>query len=218
MPAKKKIGAIIMLGLAVLLSACGESTQEKIYTHLEEAVALEADFEAQQDEITALETQEKEIYDKVIALGTDEFDQIKKLSKEATEIIEARHEKIQLEKKSIDASKKEFQEIKDLLDDLKEKTIKQKARNMYETMMERYQAYEQLHDAYVDSIKLEKELYALFQDEDLEQATLTKHIDKLNASYETVIKANEQFNKSTANYNAQKKEFYEASDLDVTYE
>ena len=49
---------IMALGLAIILTACsGDSVEDKIHTHLEEAVELEQDFETLQVEITELEKQ-----------------------------------------------------------------------------------------------------------------------------------------------------------------
>ena len=218
MPLKKPL-FMLVIGLIILLSACsGESTEEKIHNHLEEAVALEQDFEDVQSEITKLEKQEQELYSQIIDLGMDEFDKIKELSDEAIGVIDERAEKITAEKESIEASQEEFNQTKDLIENLEDGDLKNKALSMYDVMEKRYKAYDTLNGAYSESLKLEKELYAMLKKEDLQQEELTGQINKINESYEQVLNANDQFNEATVEYNALKKEFYEQAGIEVTYE
>ncbi|WP_404452451.1 YkyA family protein [Virgibacillus necropolis] len=215
----RKIAIIILISVIAMLSACsGASTSEKIYDHLEKAVTLEEAFEKQQDEIVKLEKKEQELYSKLINLGMDEFDKIKSVAQEAIGVIEKRKDKIEVEKESIDASKEEFNKVKELIGELEEEKAKEKANKMYDVMMDRYDAYYKLNEAYTQSLKLEKELYSMLQKKDLKQETLTKHIKKINESYKKVLEANENFNTYTEKYNKLKKEFYEAAKIEVKYE
>ncbi len=210
---------VLSLCLIVGLAACsGSSTKEKIYDHLEKAVTLEDAFEKQQDTIVDLEKKEQELYGKIIDLGMDDFDKIKDLSQQAIETIEKRSNKVDVEKESITASKEEFMKIEDLIDELEDKDIKDKAKKMYDVMMKRYQAYDSLNKAYTTSLKLEKELYTMLQKEDIEQEALTEHITKINDSYQEVLEANKAFNTHTTKYNKLKQEFYKAADIEVEYE
>ncbi|UJL47800.1 YkyA family protein [Virgibacillus sp. NKC19-16] len=217
-PLKKSI-IILSISLSTILAGCsGESTEQQIHNHLEEAVSLEEGFEQQQEEITELEKQEQELYSQLIDLGTDEFDQIQEISQQAIDIVDQRSEKIELEKESIDASQEEFNQVSDLIEDLEEEETKAKAEEMYNVMDNRYTAYDDLYTAYTESLELERELYTMLQQEDLEQETLTDHINTINESYQQVLEANEQFNEYTVEYNALKQEFYELAGIDVEYE
>ena len=204
--------------LLLFISACGKSTEEKIYEHLEEAVTLEEEFEKVQTEITELEKKERELYSTIIELGPDELDKIKETSKQAIETIEKRSNKMESEQESIHASQDEFEKIDKLIEKLEDEKTKNKAREMYEVMMDRYKHYDQLHKEYIKSLKLEKELYQMLQKEELEQEDLTAHIEKINKKYEKVLDKNEEFNEATANYNKLKKEFYDQTDLSVKYD
>ncbi|WP_430786220.1 YkyA family protein [Virgibacillus flavescens] len=216
---EKKIVILLFIAVISLLSACsGGSTSEKIYNHLEKAVTLEEAFEKQQEEIVKLEKKEQKLYSQIIDLSMEEFDKIKSVSQDAIDTIEKRKELISLEKESIDASKKEFEEVKDLVGELEDEKAKEKANKMYDVMMNRYEAYSKLNQAYTQTLDLEKELYTLLQKEDLKQETLTAHIEKINQNYNEVLDANENFNSYTEKYNQMKKEFYEAADLKVKYE
>ncbi|RKQ37992.1 hypothetical protein D8M06_00645 [Oceanobacillus halophilus] len=208
-----------MIGIIVVLSGCNSETiEEKMYTHLEEAVRLEAEFEKQQNEITELERKEQQIYSQIIDLDMDEFDQITELSQEAIQIIGERAELIDLEKESIDSSESEFKETEGLIKEIKDEEVKAKAEEMFEVMEERYRSYDQLNEAYIVSLDLEKKLYEMLQQEDLEQDELTEHINNINESYQEVLEANEQFNEFTVEYNNLKKEFYEIAGIEVDFE
>ncbi|RDW18521.1 hypothetical protein CWR48_12675 [Oceanobacillus arenosus] len=207
-----------MMLIIVFLTACsGESTEAQIHNHLEEAVHLEEGFEAQQGNITDLERQEQEIYSQIIDIGMDEFDQIVELAKKATGIIDERSEEIELEKESIDASREEFNKVRSLIDELEEGEVKQEANKMYDMMENRYKSYDKLHEAYVQSLAQEKELYSMLQKEDLEQEELTEQINLINESYQKILDENKKFNEYTTEYNTMKKEFYTLADLNVTY-
>lgn len=215
----KKILLFLSISAIAVLSACsGSSASEKIYDHLEEAVALEDGFEKQQDPIVALEKKEQDLYAQIIDLGMDDFDEIKDLSKQAIKSIDKRADKVEAEKESIEASKEEFEKTEDLMDDLDDEKAKETATEMYDVMMKRYKAYNTLNEAYTKSLKLEKELYTMLQKEDVEQEALTDHITKINDSYQAVLEANKQFNTYTTKYNELKKEFYKAADIEVEYE
>lgn len=211
---------ILIFGLLlIILSACSsESTEEKIHTHLEETVLLEQEFEAQQSEITELEKQEQEIYAKVIDLGMDDFEEITQLSQDAITIIEERGEKIDTERESIHGAKEEFQSIEALLEDLEEGDAQTKGEEMYQTMMERYDTYDELYEAYKESLNLETELYTLLQEEEVEQDELNEQIEKINEKYEQILTANDAFNELTVEYNNLKQDFYEAANMEVTFE
>lgn len=211
---------ILIFGLLlIILSACSsESTEEKIHTHLEETVLLEQEFEAQQSEITELEKQEQEIYAKVIDLGMDDFEEITQLSQDAITIIEERGEKIDTERESIHGAKEEFQSIEALLEDLEEGDAQTKGEEMYQVMMERYDTYDELYEAYKESLNLETELYTLLQEEEVEQDELNEQIEKINEKYEQILTANDAFNELTVEYNNLKQDFYEAANIEVTFE
>ncbi|RLL45519.1 hypothetical protein D8M04_10025 [Oceanobacillus piezotolerans] len=206
-----------MFFITILFACNGVSTEEEIHNHLEKAVSLESDFVDKQNEITQLEVREQEIYSEIINLDMEEYKEITELSEEAITIIEERASLIEVEKESIDASQEEFNKIEELISKLDNEALKKKAHSMYDTMQNRYQSYTSLHEAYNESLKLEKELYNMLQTENLEQEELTNHIHKTNESYQSVLEANDNFNQYTVKYNELKKEFYELADLNVTF-
>lgn len=205
---------LFLLGI-VILSGCTKSPAEKIYETLEDVVAEEQDFEEQQEPLVELVNKEKELYDQILALGMKEFDKIVELSKEASSLADQRKELMHKEEESIQASKKTFQSIHPLIEKLEDGEAKKLAEELYETMMNRYEHYEDLYDNYINGIELDKELYAMLQKEDLSYEELEKQIEKMNEAYEKVDQANEKFNEETKKYNEIKPEFYEAAGLDI---
>jgi|SRR5699024_10739206 len=214
----KKSLLFSLMFIILLLTACSESTEETIYKHLEEAVSLEKEFEEQQGSIMELEKEEQEIYDEIISLSMEDFDKIKELAKKATDNIDKRTELINIENESLEESEEEIIKIEDSIEKLENNEVRKKAQNMYDVMMERFNAYDELHKLYTDTLKLEKELYVLFQEEETGQKELTDHISELNNDYEQVIEANKLFNKYTSEYNERKKDFYESSNLNIDYD
>jgi len=208
-----------LAAVVFIMTACtGLSAQEEMYNHLEEAVEKEEGFREQQQPLVKLENEEQELYEKIIDLNMDQFDKIQSLSKEAAGIVEERQEKLEAEKESIEAAKEEFNEFKPLIDELGEEQAeaKEKAQELVETMDSRYQAYQKLYDAYNKALKHDKELYDMLQNKELAEEDMQKKIESINNSYNQVIEANKEFNQHTDQYNNEKKELYEALDLNVS--
>ncbi|MFE8695353.1 YkyA family protein [Cytobacillus sp. FJAT-53684] len=215
-PRKSRLLFVMVIGM-LLLSGClnKQTPVEKIYDVLEKVVTSENGFEEQQEPLNELEKQEKEIYDKIIGLGMKEFDEIKKLSDEAIAIVDKRKEHIDKEQESIGASQKEFQAISPFIDEIEETASKEKAQELYDIMMQRYQLYDELYQYYSEGVLLDKELYTMFKKEDLELTELDAQITKINEVYAKILTANEKFNEKTKLYNETKLSFYKESGLKI---
>jgi chromosome segregation ATPase len=211
---------VVILLITFLLTGCesGPTPAEQIYVHLEKAVELEAEFENQQDPMVNLEQKEKELYDQIIALGMKEIDKIKQLSNEALTVVEEREMRLQQERESINLSRIEFKKTVDIISLIEDEKVKEMANQLTELMNNRYNSYEELYEAYSASITLDKELYQLFQKEDLTLDELEQQVEKINKSYEQVITLNETFNQYTTEYNTIKKDFYNSAGIEVSYE
>lgn len=204
--------------LVLFISACGgQSPEEKIYGHLEEAVELEGEFVSQQTVITNLEKQEKEKFDQILELKMDDIEKIQKLAKEALELTDQRAEELEIEKASMDKSKEEFEKIAKSLEKIEDETVKNKAEELYDVMIDRYDAYDKIYEAYLASLKEEQVLYEMFQNEELTQEDYTAQITKVNDSYTVILDENKRFNEDTSLYNEYKKEFYDLANFNVVY-
>ncbi|GAA5418000.1 hypothetical protein Pryu01_03078 [Paraliobacillus ryukyuensis] len=215
---KRKLIGIAFVMLVFVAGCSGQSTTEKMYNHLEEAVSLESEFVNQQEPLSKLEQEEQKIFQEISKLNMDQFDQITSLADEALASIEKRRELLKKEKESIEAAKKEFDQINPLVDKLKEASLKDQASQMQQAMEDRYNAYIALHDAYQTSLDYDQKIYELLKQEELEESTLFDQIEKVNNQYEKVTEANTIFSENTDAFNEQKQAFYEATDLDITYE
>ena len=215
----KKVLLFSVICLPLIFTACSNSTEEKIHKHLEEAVKIENENESEKDSsIADLEQHEQEIYKEIIDLSLDDYDKIKELVDAANENIDERNELLQQENDKYEESRKEFKNTENLIEKLSDKDTKEKAENMYDTMMERYAAYDDLYKSYNNVLEKEKTLYELFKEEETDQAKLADHLNDLNEDYETIIETNKKFNDETKNYNKLKKEFYNLTELNVDYE
>lgn len=207
------------MALGLLLSGCntGPTPEEEIYKTLEEVVNLETSFKEQQNPLVELEKKEKELYDQIISLGMKEFDKIVTLSKEALAIVEERETRLNEENASIEVSKEKFNSVVDFIANLEDEQLKQDANQLVELMENRYTSYSTLFSNYLEAIGHDKELYTMFQNEELTLEQLEEQIKKINESYEKVIAANEEFNSYTEQYNESKLAFYENAGLEVVY-
>lgn len=79
----------------------------------------------------------------------------------------------------------------------------------------RYLAYDNLYKSYQDALGLDKELYKPLQNKDAGLSELKARLNKINKSYDAVLKQNERFNTYTTDYNKAKKDFYKAAGFDV---
>jgi len=209
---------LIITVFVSLLTGCGKSPEEEIYNHLESAVSLEAVFEEQQQPLVELEKKEQDIYEKIIKLGMSEFDEIKALSQDAIKVVSERETRIEKEKESIDASKEEFLLTESKVDNLKDEKVRLNAEELMKVMNSRYESYDKLYTYYKDAIALDRELYEMFQKEELTLDQLENQVKKINEMYDNVVKENEKFNELTDTYNKKKKEFYIVADLNVVFE
>jgi len=216
----KRIVILSLMSLFLLvLSACGfKSPTEKMYDKLEEVVSIEGGFEEQQEPLVTLEKEEQGIYNKIINLSLDEMDEITKLSDQALNSIANRKEHMEKEEDSIMKSKEKFETIKEDIDDLdeeKDKDLKKKAEDLYQTMIERYKVHDDLYANYINGLEQDKKLYEMFKQEDASMEDLEAQVKKINETYQKVYDNNEKFNELTKKYNELKIDFYKKAGIDI---
>lgn len=202
------------IGLAIIFVMVGCNTEENVHDqiseHLEATVEIEKTFEEQQQKIIELEKEDEKIYNEMVSLGTEDFDKVVQLAEEAIAKLDERYEQVKLEKESLEESRAEFEKIEPLMEKITDKEELERVEKMYETMMDRYDTYHKVYESYSQSIQMTKELYTLFQEEQLDENKLYTLITAVNDLYEEVLAANEQFNVKTTLYNNIKQEYYES--------
>lgn len=216
MTLKNKYRFILLLSvLIVIFAGCTKekTSVEKMYDVLEKVVSAEKEFEEQQNPLVTLEKKEKEIYDQIIKLGMKEYNQIVKLSDEALLLADQRKEHMEKETNSMKESEKEFKKAANIKDKFEDTALTKLANELYEIMMERYKAHDELNIEYNEALKNDKELYEMFKNKDLPLEDLEAQVNKLNETYKRVYTANEKFNMLTEQYNDKKLSFYKQAGL-----
>ncbi|MDM5223921.1 YkyA family protein [Peribacillus sp. NJ11] len=206
---------ILLLSLVILTGCFNGSPEEKIHKILEKTAEKESNFTEHQEPLNDLEKKEKEKYEKIIELGLDEYEQIVEISDEATKNIDQREEIIEKEQSSMQSSKEQFNKIGEQIGKIEDEKVKKEATELKKIMSERYSTYDNLYDAYQQSLAYDRELYELFKKEDLKMDELQGQIKKINTSYGKVLKANEQFNALTEKSNQKKESFYDSSGIEM---
>ncbi|MBO0962949.1 YkyA family protein [Neobacillus sp. MM2021_6] len=206
--------SLIAISLLILSGCVGNKTPaEKMYDVLEDVVTKEKVFEEQQDPLVTLEKKEKNIYDQIIELGMKEYDQIVKLSDEAIQLTNERKNHMERETKSLKESEQAFKKAAGIKDDFDDTEVKKTANELYDIMMQRYQAHEWLYKEYSSALTYDKELYGMFKNKNLPLEDLEAQVNKLNEQYKQVFEANEKFNMLTDQYNDKKQSFYKKAGL-----
>lgn len=213
---KTRLFFILIIGAVFLAGCMNQPTpEEKMYEVLEKVVAAEKTFEEQQDPLVKLEKKEKELYDKIIALGMKEFDEIARLSDEASSIVEERKKRMEKEQESIQASKEEFGTLASIIEEIEDEALQDKSRELYEIMMDRYEIHDVLYEDYSKALEYDKELYTIFKKEDISLEQLEEQIAAINSMYEKILDSNQKFNEKTKEYNEVKLAFYKEAGLEV---
>ena len=196
--------------MLLFISACGEEdVTEEINAYLEETIEIEKEFEASQEKVFELEKEDEELYKEIIGLGSDDHEKVQTLADQAIDLLDKRSEYLKMEKTSLEDSKATFENIEPLIEKITDEEQQELTKKMYDTMINRYDSYEEVYKNYTDSIRLTKELYTLFKEEDFNQNQVYSVIENVNDSYEDVLEANESFNKETVLYNELKQEYYD---------
>lgn len=208
---------ITFVSFIMILSGCFNSngTIDKIYDVLEGVVSVEKSFESQQEPLMELEKKEQKLYNQIIELGMKNYDQINNLADEALKIVNERQIHMDNETESLKKSKQEFVKMKTLKKDLDDPKVKKLADDLYDIMQKRYAAHDVLYMEYSNGLKYDKELYFMFKKKDVPLETLEAKVNKVNSTYEKILRANEDFNKYTNEYNSKKLALYQKAGFKI---
>lgn len=205
-----KIGAFCTMTL-ILTGCMGQGPVDSLHHSLEKAAESEKPFLEEQKTLEELEAKENQLYDDVMKLNMDDYKKIVALSNEALENVSQREEHLKIENDSIKKSESEFEEAKTSAEQIKDKHIKEKADAAASHMKKRYTSYGSMYEEYKKALQLNKKLYMQLKDKDLARDDLDKQIDKVNTSYEKVLKYSGEFNEQTEKYNKAREDLYDAA-------
>ncbi|MDU0153326.1 YkyA family protein [Bacillus cabrialesii] len=210
----KKIG--VFCAMTLLLTGCmGKDPVDSLHHSLEKAAESEKPFQEEQKTLEELETKENQLYDDVMKLNMDDYKKIVALSDDALENVSKREEHLKIENDSIKKSESEFEEAQTSAEHIKDKHIKEKADTAASHMEKRYTSYGSMYEEYKKALQLNKKLYKQLKDKDLTRDDLDQQIDKVNASYEKVLKYSAEFNEQTEKYNKARDDLYDAAGYHV---
>ncbi|KAF1680987.1 MULTISPECIES: YkyA family protein [Bacillus] len=209
-----KIGTFCMMSL-ILTGCMGQDPVDLFHHSLEKAAESEKPFQEEQKTLKELESSENQLYNDAMKLNMDDYKKIAALSEEALKNVSKREEHLKIEGDSIKKSKAEFEEAKTYAEQMKDDQIKEKADAAATHMKQRYTSYDAMYKEYKKSLQLNKKLYMQLKDKDLTRNDLDKQIDKVNASYEKVLKYSGEFNEQTEKYNKAREDLYDAAGYHV---
>lgn len=215
----KKIILFILITAVLFLAACsGDSVTNTMYEHLEKSVELEEPFIESQQQLISLDSKEQEIYGQLIELSADEMDKVNELADEAITTINERKEILAEELTIMSEANEEFSNVKELVEKLKEDDQIEKAEKLVNTMEKRYATFKELNEISVSSLDENEKLYQLFKNEELTEEELKEQITAVNEVYDQETELSNNFNQLTEQYNQEKREFYETTDLNIVFE
>ena len=209
-------GIAVFCAAAFLLAGCWwEDPVDSLHAAFEKVVDLEKPFQKEQKSLKSLEQTESKLYDKMMKLNMDDFAQVVENTEKALTSADKRERHLKSEKESIDKAKKEFEAHKASVEKIDDQKVRKKAESAASYMEKRYLAYDNLYKSYQNALGLDKELYKLLQNKGAGLNELEAQLNKINKSYDEVLKQNERFNTYTTDYNKAKKDFYRAAGFDV---
>lgn len=176
---------------------------------LESTIEIEKDFEMSQAEILKLEEEDEALYNQIIQLKDTGDEELAKLTDQALALLPERLKYLEIERDSLNRSREAFEQIEPMLVKIVNTEHAELANKMYDSMMRRYEIYDDVYDKYISSVQLTEELYKKMQAK-ANEPSFYRTITEVNESYEAVLNENEQFNNATATYNELKQAYYEA--------
>ncbi|MDP4169502.1 MAG: YkyA family protein [Bacillota bacterium] len=208
---------IAIISSILMLTGCfnQQTPAEKMYVVMEKVVTAEKGFEDQQDPLVELEMKEKVQYDQIMALGMKQYEKVVKIADEAIKNSLQRKAYMNVEQKSLKESEMEFKKTGEFIKDIDDDQLRNKAKELYKTMMTRYKTHAVLYREYMTGIAYDQELYRLFEKQNVTLDELQSEINKINSTYKKIYAANNQFNELTLKYNKEKLSFYEIAGIKI---
>ncbi|SDW01608.1 Putative cell-wall binding lipoprotein [Marinococcus luteus] len=208
---KKVTGAAVVTLSALVLSACG-SPQGSIQDHWSEAAGAEEDFPEMDEELTELAQEEQNVFENLTSYENDEQKKIESSVEEAVSSVNERKELMEKEREEINQAYGEAMEADEPIENLENEKMTEKAKQAQQAMEKRNEAFNGVHEAYMEAADKEIDMYESFNDEDLELEAIEEQLDTINSSYEEVESYRETFNTETKAFNEAKNAFGEMTE------
>ncbi|MDZ5781675.1 YkyA family protein [Marinococcus luteus] len=208
---KKLTGAAVVTLSVFVLSACG-SPEGSIQNQWSEAAGVEEDFAEKDEEMTELAQAEQKVFENLTSYESDEQNKIESSVEEAVSSVNERKELMEKEQEEINQAYDETVEAGDPIENLENKEMTEEAKKAQQAMEKRNEAFNGVHDAYMEAADEEIDMYESFNDGNLELEALEEQLDTINSSYEEVENYRETFNTETEVFNEAKNAFGEMTE------
>nr|WP_281381375.1 YkyA family protein [Geomicrobium halophilum] len=159
------------------LVSCGTTPEQRMQTHVEQTVELEEGFQEQQEPLLAAEEAERERFEEMMERGLNERDENEALVSEAIQYVEERKKRMEAERKSLKAAYEEFQKGAAYVHEIEDEDVEEQAMILVEVMEKRYEVHSALYEAYIQAASLDRELYEMFLEEEVDFGDLEEQIN-----------------------------------------
>ena len=205
---KKVTGAAVVTLSALVLSACG-SPEGSIQDQWSEAAGAEEKFPEKDEELTELAGEKQSVFENLTSYKNNEQKKIESSVKEAVSSVNERKELMEEEQEEINQAYNEAMEADEPIENLENEEMTDKAKQAQQAMKKRNEAFNGVHNAYMEAADKEIDMYESFNDKNLELEALEEDLDTINSSYEEVESYRETFNAETKAFNEAKNTFGE---------
>lgn len=206
---RKSMFLLFVLGV-ILLSGCSfnATTEDKLSNLFEDLLENEKIYHDRQSELKELEQAEQKLFNETMELTQEDTNKVTENIAKLKEMLEERTVKIEEE---AEAMQKEntFVTKFDEIEKAANATEKAGIESLKKAIHHRYEMHEIFVEAYQALTNLQKELYEMLLNEEIDTMKLDKHVEKLNAQNHLVTRTVEEFNEATIELNQTREEISE---------
>lgn len=199
----------LFFGVIFILSGCGQTTEESLFTIFEDATKLEAKIPEYNQNLIELEGVESALFNQIISEGETSNKEIQDTITNAEQNCKNRKEILNSESTAMKASYEKSVESKKKIEKLEDKNTKEQGEKVQKLFNDRYYTFTLIEKNYTDTIAAEEELYALLKAEKQNLRDVEAIIAKINGLYEVNRNKQATFTELSTQLNNEKKLFYE---------
>lgn len=197
-----KLFLVIFISTLVL-AACGDNKEElrAFYTSLEETIEIESEIEELSQSFNNLEEEKRQRQDEI---NTADRETLSAISADLLEKLDEQVALIEREQTVMEESRESMLTTESLVEDIPSEMDRLRAEQLIEDMTARYEAHSEMREAYTDVFDTERELFELYDDDDLSQEQVDTLLEELREDFKVVEEKNNAFQQATANVNEKK--------------
>lgn len=210
--------AILSFIMLVILSSCGRTLEEKLFTTFEEASQLEEKLPEYNQSLIELEGIDSALFNQIISEGKSSNIEIQDTIDNALANCDDRKVILDNESKVMKASYDKSVEAKKNINKIDEEKVKKQGEKVQKLFNDRYYTFTLIEENYNKTIVAEQELYNLLKAEKQNLRDVEDSIAKINGLYEVNRNKQESFTELSVQLNNEKKIFYELMGIKLNEE